>query len=98
MSSAAVALLMSAALSSAVDTANAGPARDPLELRAGDWDSEGHVIRCEVQAPAANRLVFASEAAAGPRSCFPDPRFEARLACFARLGRGVATHCRGMGR
>ena len=34
-------------------------------LRADYWDSEGHVIRYEVQSPAANRLVFLSEARAG---------------------------------
>ena len=34
-------------------------------LRADYWDSEGHVIRYEVQSPATNRLVFLSEARAG---------------------------------
>ena len=38
---------------------------DDGKLRAEYWDSEGHVIRYEVQAPAANRLVFVSEARAG---------------------------------
>jgi hypothetical protein len=37
-------------------------------LRAEYFDSEGHVIRYEVQAPAANRLVLLSEpSAGGPR-------------------------------
>jgi len=134
MCSAAVALLMSAVLSAAVDTPDAGTARDPLaavapllgkwtaeadpkqpgvtgwttferglgdrvivrrnhasypardakpasehddlmvvfaeegRLRADYWDSEGHVIRYDVQAPAANRLVFVSEPrGGGPR-------------------------------
>lgn len=49
------------------------------KLRAEYWDSEGHVIRYEVQAPAASRLVFLSEARAGaPRFrltyVWPEPR------------------------
>ncbi len=134
MSSTAVALMMSAVLSSAVDRPDAGMARDALaaaapllgkwtaepdpkqpgvtgwttferglgdrvivrrnhasypardgkpasehddltvvfveegKLRADYWDSEGHVIRYEVEAPAANRLVFVSESrGGGPR-------------------------------
>ena len=35
------------------------------KLRADYWDSEGHVIRYEVQSPAANRQVFLSEARSG---------------------------------
>jgi hypothetical protein len=35
------------------------------KLRAEYWDNEGHVIRYEVQSPAANRLVFLSEARTG---------------------------------
>jgi len=35
------------------------------KLRAEYWDSEGHVIRYEVQSPAKDRLVFLSEARAG---------------------------------
>ena len=35
------------------------------KLRASYWDNEGHVIRYEVQSPAANRLVFLSEARPG---------------------------------
>ena len=35
------------------------------KLRADYWDSEGHVIRYEVQSPAANRLVFLSDARTG---------------------------------
>ncbi len=35
------------------------------KLRADYWDSEGHVIRYEVQTPAAHRLVFLSEARTG---------------------------------
>ena len=34
-------------------------------LRAEYWDSEGHVIRYEVQSPAPNRLVLLSEARSG---------------------------------
>ena len=34
-------------------------------MKAEYWDSEGHVIRYEVQSPAPNRLVFLSEARTG---------------------------------
>jgi hypothetical protein len=49
------------------------------KLRAEYWDSEGHVIRYEVQPPAASRLIFLSEARAGtPRFrltyAWPEPR------------------------
>ena len=49
------------------------------KLKASYWDSEGHVIRYEVQSPAANRLVFLSEAQTGaPRFrltyVWPQPR------------------------
>jgi hypothetical protein len=35
------------------------------KLRAEYWDSEGHLIRYEVQAPAKDRLVFLGEARPG---------------------------------
>ena len=38
---------------------------DDGKVRADYWDNEGHVIRYEVQSPAANRLVFLSEARPG---------------------------------
>ena len=57
------------------------------KLRANDWDSEGHVIRYEVQSPAANRLVFLSETRTGA------PRFRLTYA-WAQSGRLELTEFR----